>query len=286
MSRAEGAQRLRATMREPVREDEWLEYLGEDLTNWSDELEELHTAAESHFIDVWTREVSVAALRAARVPADGVVADLGCSSGHLLAEVARELPRATLVGIDAEAAGLPAARRNVPQAILAHASATDLPFADASVNAFLALNLLEHVPDDAAALREMRRSLVPGGRAVLVVPANPRLYDYYDAHLRHERRYARGELAARAEKAGLRSVAGSHIGAVLYPGFWAVKMRNKLLHRHLDEDAVVARVEADIHGTQDLALGPLACRIERRLIRAGVRFRSGIRDLVVVERPA
>ncbi len=46
---------------------------------------------------------------------------------------------------------------------------------------------------------------------MVVVPANPRLYDYYDAHLRHERRYGRDELAERARDADLAPVA-SHGG--------------------------------------------------------------------------
>ena len=73
-----------------------------------------------------------------------------------------------------------------------------LPFADASVAAAVSANLLEHVPDDERALAELRRVLRPGGRAVIVVPASPGVYDYYDRFLGHERRYARGELASKA----------------------------------------------------------------------------------------
>lgn len=273
-------------MREPLAEGDWLRYLDDDLTNWSDDLEDLHAAVESHFIDVWTRDASLAALRASVVPRGGVVADLGCASGFLLRAIAAERPDVLPVGVDAEAAGLPTARRIVPGAILAHASVTDLPFADASLDAILALNLLEHVPDDAAAVREMARVLRPGARAILVVPSNPRLYDYYDAHLLHERRYARGELGGRAQGAGLRVVGGTHLGGVIYPGFWAVKKRNRLLHRNLDSAAVAARVARDIEGTSTSRLAPLACRLERRLIGGGVRFRAGIRELLIVERPS
>ena len=80
-------------------------------------------------------------------------------------------------------------------------------------------NLLEHVPDDERALVEMRRVLRPGARAVLVVPAGPRLYDYYDRFLGHERRYARGELAAKGRRAGLEVIEDLHLGSVLFPAF-------------------------------------------------------------------
>jgi SAM-dependent methyltransferase len=284
MSETTASVRLRTGMPEPLRESQWLEYLGEDLVNWSDDLEELHSAVESHFIDVWTREASIAALRAATVRGEGVVADLGCASGYLLRQIASERPDLVLVGIDAEASGLPAARRAVPDAILAHASVTALPLPDSTLDVVLALNLLEHVPADVDALREMARCLRPGGRAILVVPSNPRLYDYYDAHLFHERRYGRGEMADKARRVGLRVVGGSHLGGLVYPGFWAVKTRNRLLHRNLSAAQISERVEKDISGSAKSRLAPLACRLERRMVRAGVRFRRGIRELIVVER--
>src|SRR5207344_2532427 len=115
------------------------------------------------------------------------------------------------------------AHEAVPEAALLHASATDLPFGDATADGLVALNLLEHLPDDLAALAEFARVMRPGARAVIVVPSNPRLYDYYDAHLQHERRYARGELAGKAASVGLRRVGGLGLGSVVYPAFWLVK---------------------------------------------------------------
>ena len=40
----------------------------------------------------------------------------------------------------------------------------------------------------------------------MVVPYNPRLYDYYDAHLQHERRYGRTEMPDKGRSAGLEVV--------------------------------------------------------------------------------
>lgn len=72
------------------------------------------------------------------------------------------------------------------------------------IDTVLCLNVLEHVGDDARALRFFRELLVPGGRLVLLVPACPSLYSRIDAGLEHHRRYGRAELCSKMEEAGFR----------------------------------------------------------------------------------
>ena len=149
----------------------------------------------------------------------------------------------------------------------------------------MSANLLEHVPDDALALAELLRILRPGSRAVIVVPVGPGSYDYYDRFLGHERRYARGELARKAVAAGFELLEDIHLGAPLYPAFWAVKQRNRRLYGHLQGAALEAKVREDIARTTDSALGRVACRLEERLLALGVRLPFGIRGLTVLARP-
>jgi SAM-dependent methyltransferase len=56
------------------------------------------------------------------------------------------------------------------------------------------LNVLEHIPDDIAALRALRTKLVGGGRLLVYVPAFPVLFTSMDAKVRHLRRYTRATL--------------------------------------------------------------------------------------------
>lgn len=58
----------------------------------------------------------------------------------------------------------------------------------------VAFNVLEHIPDDVAALRSMARLVRPGGNVVLVVPAFPSAMSRFDLAIGHERRYTRATL--------------------------------------------------------------------------------------------
>jgi SAM-dependent methyltransferase len=253
-------------------------------TGWSDELEALHEeSSRDHPIDIWTRRAALA--RLGPVAKDAVVMDLGCSTGYLLEDLRAAHPSATLVGVDLVASGLAKAHVHVPEALLVQADACMLPLEDASVDAAVSLNLLEHITQDDRALAELRRVLRPGARAVLIVPAGPRLYDYYDRFLGHRRRYGRGELAAKATRAGLEVVEDLHLGSVVYPAFWLVKRRNRRRHEQLRGPALEARVMADIRSTRGSRLVRHALRLEESLARRGVRPSFGIRGLTVVRRP-
>lgn len=262
-----------------------LTYVDFTGASWSDDLEEIHEeSSRNHFMDVLTRSSLLAAV-AESVPPTGVVADLGCSTGYLLEDLARAHPRAQLVGVDVVAAGLRKAHLESPAAVLLLADVCNLPIGDDSVSAVVSANMLEHVADDQQALSEIRRILLPGGLAALVVPFGHKLFDYYDRFLGHERRYRATELATKAAGAGLEVVSVDHLGQLLYPPFWLVKKRNRMLRQRLRGDALRAQVEQDIAGTSNSRLGAVACDVEKRLIRLGIRFPFGIRELVVLRKP-
>jgi glycosyltransferase involved in cell wall biosynthesis len=71
-------------------------------------------------------------------------------------------------------------------------------FADAAV----CLNVLEHIPDDATAMRNIWASLAPGGRLVALVPAKQWLFGTLDERLGHCRRYEKAELRDKLIDAG------------------------------------------------------------------------------------
>lgn len=66
----------------------------------------------------------------------------------------------------------------------------------------LALDVLEHCSDEAAALEAVHRALKPDGSLLLTVPALPWLWSAHDVVNQHFRRYTRATLAAALHRAG------------------------------------------------------------------------------------
>lgn len=142
--------------------------------------------------------------------------DIGVGgSGYTVIEAARAGQPA--VGCDLSLEGLLAARRFAAaegvsdRTLWVCCSAEKLPLASASFGSALAIAVIEHVPDDHAALHELARVLRPGGHAWVTVPhalrnisppfrpANRR----HDRRLGHLRRYRAGALADAALRVGL-----------------------------------------------------------------------------------
>jgi SAM-dependent methyltransferase len=71
------------------------------------------------------------------------------------------------------------------------ADLTNLPFDDGRWDFVVCSHVLEHIPDDAAAIREIARVLSPGGKALIVVPRRPGVPTDEDPSLPEEQRIAR-----------------------------------------------------------------------------------------------
>jgi SAM-dependent methyltransferase len=169
------------------------------------------------------------------------VFDLGCGAAFDLAELAP--PGAVRVGIERAVPALSAARgrlaRAAPQGpaqhrereqyLFARADAAVLPLREASADLVFALDVLEHLEDDAAALREARRVLRPGGRLLLTVPAWPGLWSEHDKALDHRRRYRRADLLARLRAAGYEIERETYFNFLLF----APAALYRVLHRSL-----------------------------------------------------
>jgi len=82
------------------------------------------------------------------------------------------------------------------------------------------LNVLEHIEKDVVALKNMHSLLKPGGRLLLYVQANPRLYCEIDRGVGHFRRYLMDELADKMTQAGFRVSHSRHHNILGALGWW------------------------------------------------------------------
>jgi SAM-dependent methyltransferase len=167
------------------------------------------------------------------------VLDMGCGAGRHAFEMYRR--GADVIALDQDADELAtvsewfAAMRDegsVPagaEADVKQGDALDLPFPDGEFDRIVAAEVLEHIPDDEAAITELVRVLRPGGTLAVTVPRwLPEricwaLSDaYHQVEGGHVRIYRGHELAAKLERAGLR-LTGRHHAHALHSPYWWVK---------------------------------------------------------------
>ena len=104
----------------------------------------------------------------------GRVADIGCGPGVFTRYLCRHARHVYAGDIDQGALSRTFARHAKEGNLAAVvARANELPFPDASLDTVLFLEVLEHLRDDRAGLRELYRVLAPSGRLVLSVPIPP-----------------------------------------------------------------------------------------------------------------
>jgi SAM-dependent methyltransferase len=249
-------------------------------SGWTDDLTIFHenTAGSGHYIDVASREHAVYSLQKHVRPARPTILEVGCSSGLLLQILRERLPDAVLLGADYVKGPLECLSQRMPRIPLLQFDLTSCPLPSGCVDAVVALNVLEHIEDDSAALAQLHRILKRGGIAVIEVPAGPHLYDLYDKELLHFRRYRMAELSKMVRAAGFDIVERSHLGCFLYPAFAMVKKRNRH-RRNVPEMTQQQIVKRNIIALKEAKLMHAVMRLEQWL-RPVVYYPFGIRCLI------
>ena len=150
---------------------------------------------------------------------DLTILDIGCGTGAMSQKLAAY---GQVVSADFSPLALEFSRKR-GLTDLCTADAMRLPFREGSFDLIVALDILEHLPDDEAALKEFQRILKPGGRVIATVPAYQSLWSGHDVALMHFRRYLSSDVRSRFTDAKLKIERLSYAMTFLFPIVWLVR---------------------------------------------------------------
>ena len=155
------------------------------------------------------------------------VCDLGTGCGYNLGAL-REFYVAKGMDFSSEAIRF-SAKRGIE--VLPGYLPDDLPFSDASFDALMMLNVLEHLDDDVASLCAAARLVRPGGLVLCTLPEYQCLWNKKDDYYHHRRRYTLRQMRTLVTSAGLSLLLGSYYTAFLFPLAAAVILWRKVASR-------------------------------------------------------
>lgn len=237
------------------------------------EAEHWYYAGKRQLVRQWIERV--------RAPASGdLLLDCGAGTGRF-AEEMQSLCRVMVLDDHEEALRILRTRFRSDQILSLAGDRVPLP--DASLDYVTALDVLEHVPDDAAVVQGFHRLLKPGGLAVVTVPAGMALWSDWDVALHHFRRYSRPQLRALFPQAQWEIVQVNYTNVLVYPVVWCVRKWRALRGPRKSDDAAVARSE-------DKIPAPWLNRLLRGtfvgMARSRIPFPFGVSLLLVARRRA
>lgn len=204
------------------------------------------------------------------LPADARILDAGCGAGGNLAML-RQYGRAE--GVDSDPATTRAASAHELEVAAGHAESLAHP--DSSFDLVCYLDVLEHVEDDIAVLREARRVARDGALLLVTVPAFPSLWSSHDAAAGHHRRYTHARLLRAGRAAGWEPRRVHAFNSLLLPLVGARRLTERLAGEVAPRSDLtrVPRVAGPVVG--------LALLAEAWLLRRGVRPPVGLSLLAV-----
>lgn len=232
-----------------------------------------HQAEDRHWWYRGRRTVLERVIAQLRLPARARILDAGCGSGRNMVDLARH---GTVTGIELSDTSVALARERDCGEVIA-GSVLEMPFAADSFDLAASLDVIEHLADDLAALRELRRVVAPGGALLVTVPAYQWLWSGHDEINHHHRRYTRSSLLQVAREAGWEPVRTTYFNSLLLPAAIALRLLDRF-SRKTTESSLDLWVPPP--ALNWLLERPLA--LEAALIGRGRRIPAGLSLLVVL----
>jgi SAM-dependent methyltransferase len=223
------------------------------------ELEDTHWWFQGRRAVVWSL------LKKAGIPPHARILDAGCGTGRNLIEFGG---LGDAVGIEPSTDAIAFCAERGLTAIAA--GVEDLPFEDDRFDLVLMLDVLEHISDDGAALRELRRVAKPGGALVLTVPAHQYLWSQHDETHHHFRRYTQPQLRELLEMNAWRPAFTTYFNTTLLAPIAAMR----LVAPRLSAGSTRNDYEVKSDAVNRVLTGIMT--MEAGLISKGARFPTGV----------
>ena len=189
-----------------------------------------------HWWFVARRKIIDALIRKqARPPRGARILEVGCGTGSNIALLQR-FGTVDAIEPDDDARALSTERTGV--AVKGGLLPDGVVLEDGAYDLIVLLDVLEHIPDDTAALGGLRRKLKPGGRLLITVPAMPSLWSAHDVAHHHQRRYTPAQLRSVVERSGFRIRHQSHFNTLLLPLIVAARTIGKIRGKEGGDDAM------------------------------------------------
>ena len=228
----------------------------------------IYEREDTHWWFRGRRAVLWALLARTRLPPTTRILDAGCGTGRNLVEFGALGPA---LGVDPSAEAVEYCRRRGLEGVR-RAGLEALALPSASFDLILALDVIEHIADEATALRELRRVAAPGAHLLVTVPAYTWLWSRHDDTHHHQRRYTARRLRRAVLAAGWRPQLTTYFNSILLAPIAAVRLAPQRRHAAGQEQ----------RSDYELTPGPVgqvlerALRAEAALIARGGRLPAGV----------
>jgi SAM-dependent methyltransferase len=205
-----------------------------------------------------------------RLPSDAPPArilDFGCGTGAWLAELERF---GAVSAVDADPSAVAFCHERGRTEVQLVPPGAPLPFLDDAFDIVTALDVIEHIDDDVAALAELRRVLRPGGTLLVAVPAFMFLWGVQDEVSHHRRRYTAATLRRALAGAGLRVDRTSYFNTLLFAPIAIVRLGRRLLRAPSSRQSDFELGPAWLNRALGAIFGAEAALVARRDLPCGV----------------
>lgn len=203
--------------------------------------------------------------------------DVGCGTGGWLSCLARFGP-VEAVDADADAVSFCHARGHAQA--LHVPTGEPLPFADASFDLVTALDVVEHVADDVALLRDVRRVCAAGALILVTAPAYRFLWGDQDVVSQHYRRYTGRQLRTALDAAGFDVEHLTYFNTALFPAVAAVRLLRRAVRAPRADRSDFETGPASLHRPLARLLAAEAGPVSRRGLPFGVSLAAVARPRV------